>query len=99
MNGTAASIEKLRIVEFQVDDDHTGTIWVDWAKDEDGTVYNDTLSIEAYCPEQGTAYASVRVRFQYEYAGSIHTVWTELEVQIKKEDAQGGGEGAQEGQL
>lgn len=99
VNGTAASIEKLRIVEFQVDDDHTGTIWVDWAKDEDGTVYNDTLSIEAYCPEQGTAYASVRVRFQYEYAGSIHTVWTELEVQIKKEAAQGGGEGAQEGQL
>lgn len=99
VDGTAASIEKLRIVEFQVDDDHTGTIWVDWAKDEDGTVYNDTLSIEAYCPEQGTAYASVRIRFQYEYAGSTHTVWTELEVQVKKETAQEGSEGTQEGQL
>ena len=99
VNGTAVSIENLRIAEFQVDDDHTGTIWVDWAKGEDGTVYKDTLSIEAYCPAQGTAYASVRIRFQYEYEGSTHTVWTELEVQVKKEAAQEGSEGTQEGQL
>lgn len=99
VNGTAASIEGLRIVEFRVDENQTGTIWADWAEDEEGTVYEDTLSIEAYCPEQGTSYASVQVRFQYEYAGSTHTVWTELEVQIKKETAQEGGEGTQEGQV
>lgn len=99
VNGTAAPIEGLRIVEFRVDENQTGTIWADWAEGEEGTVYEDTLSIEAYCPEQGTSYASVQVRFQYEYAGITHTVWTQLEVQIKKETAQEGGEGTQEGQV
>lgn len=88
-------VSDVKIAAFEMDDDYKSTILADWATTEDGMDQIGTLSIEAYYPTLGEAYASVRVQFQFEYGGSTHLVWTDLPVQIKIETTEEGGAGTE----
>lgn len=96
-----ALVSDVKITAFEMDDNYKSTILADWATTEDGIDQIGILSIEAYYPKLGEAYASVRVQFQFEYGGSTHLVWKDLPVQIKKETTEEGGVGieTEEGQI
>lgn len=90
-----ALVSDVKIIAFEMDDNYKSTILADWATTEDGIDQIGTLSIEAYYPTLGEAYASVRVQFQFEYGGSTHLVWKDLPVQIKIETTEEGGAGTE----
>ena len=99
VDGSPLKINALTIVGFEgVLQEYKDIILVEWAKDAQGQEQIGTLSILAYPQTVYPAYASVRVQFQYEYAGSTHIVWKELPVELKKEAAGDGGTGTEEEQ-
>lgn len=94
--GKQLEISGLTITDFEeVLQEYKDILLVEWAKDAQGQAQSGTLSISAYPQTIYPAYASVRVQFQYEYAGSTHIVWKDLMVQIN-ETTEGGAEGTEE---
>lgn len=90
-------ISGLTIADFEeVLQEYKDILLVEWAKDAQGQAQSGTLSISAYPQTIYPAYASVRVQFQYEYAGSRHIVWKDLTVQIKNETTEEGAQGTEE---
>lgn len=87
VNGTEESITA-RITQFEeVALELKDIIWVEWAKNPDGTDQIGVLSIEASPQNLYPVSAPVRVQFQFEYAGSTHTLWKDLDVQLKAADS------------
>lgn len=80
---TTAQITQFEEVALELKD----IIWVEWAKNPDGTDQIGVLSIEASPQSVYPVSASVRVQFQFEYAGSTHTLWKDLDVQLKAVDS------------
>lgn len=96
-DGKPLEISDLTIIGFEeVLQEYKDILLVEWARDAQGQAQIGTLSISAYSQTVYPAYASVRVQFQYEYAGSTHIVWKDLSVQIKNEAPEQGAEGTEE---
>lgn len=85
-DGKPLEISGLTIVSFEdVLQEYKDIILAEWSKDAQGQEQIGTLSISAYSQSVYPVYASVRIQFQYEYAGSTHIMWKDLTVQVRSE--------------
>ena len=85
VNGAEQAVTDLQVTDFTVSPEFNQIIWVERAKDEDGNELPGTLSITGYSQTLYPVSASVRVRCQFTWAGSTHTLWQDLTVQLKED--------------
>lgn len=86
VNGSELTVSNLHITAFEeVAAEFRNIVLAGWAKDNGGNDQIGTLSITAYPPQKlNTAMALVKIQFQFDYEGSIHTLWKELLIQVEK---------------
>ena len=84
-DGEAQTLEQLHLTAYEeVAAEFKDVAWVQWAKDDSGAPQVGTLSITAYAQPLYPAAATVRVQYQFQYGGSIHTLWLDLPIELKE---------------
>ncbi len=91
VNGQPQPISDVRMVGFEeVVPEFKETIWVEWAKNADGTAKTDTVAITAYPQKLYPASAMVKLQFRFVCDGNTYTTWQNLPIEVKQkaEEAQ-----------
>ena len=91
----------VQITDFvEVDETQKSIIWVEWDQEPDQQMQGGSLTIEAYRQTVYPVTAMVRVQFRFDYAGSTHTLWRDVTVELldkpKEEDTGSGSSGGTE---
>lgn len=84
VNEQPVSILNLRIVNCKFDTTFDQIILAEMVDNADGEE-SGTLRITAYSQKVYPINAAVQVQFAFEYAGSTHTLWKELTVEVRNE--------------
>lgn len=87
VNDSDITVTDLQIVAFEeVATEYKDVIWAAWAEGETGAQIPGTLTVTAYEQPIYPAFAAVRLQYQFTYAGSTHTMWQDLTVELKEKE-------------